>query len=146
MLGKTVVNKGVSGSYSSYGADTVNSVFSSHHPGYLLILYGVNDLIMDHSIDSVVNNLRAMIVAAKNNHTIPVIATLTPVFASHAFVKNKVITLNERIRLLANELEIHVADLENAFAWNTIYIGADGLHPNSAGHNLIATVFYEILQ
>ena len=146
MLGKTVVNKGVIGNYSSYGADTVKSVLSSYRPGCLLILYGANDLIMEYSIDSVINNLHAMIVAAKNNHTIPVIATLTPVFASHLFIKNNLIALNERIRQLADEQEVHVADLENAFDWSTIYISADGLHPNSAGQNLIAVVFYEVLE
>ena len=146
MLGKTVFNKGVIGSYSSYGADTVNSVLNSYKPGYLLILYGVNDLIMGYSTDSVLNNLSAMIGAAKNNQTIPVIATLTPVFGEHAYFEGSVVALNHGIRQLASEQDIHVADLENSFGWNPSYISADGLHPNSQGQDLIAVVFYDELK
>lgn len=146
MLGKTVYNSGISGSRSSYGAGAVSSVLNSYKPGYLLILYGVNDLIHDYSIDSIVTNLSTMIQTAKNSQTIPVIATLTPVFDSHSFIEDGVVELNARIRQLAAEENIYVADLEQAFNWNQAYIDSDGLHPNSQGHDLIAVTFYYILE
>lgn len=146
LLGKTVVNYGVSGSLSSYGADNVYSVLGSYQPGYLLILYGVNDLIHGYSTESVISNLRAMIAAAKASQTIPVIATLTPVFDSHGFIDGAIIELNAGIRQLGIEENIYVVDLEYAFNWNSVYMGSDGLHPNSEGHDLIAVTFYDVLQ
>lgn len=146
MLGKTVVNDGVSGSLSSYGADNVYSVLGSYQPGYVLILYGVNDLLHGYSIDSVLDNLRTMIAAAKANQTIPVVATLTPVFDSHEFIEGDVVELNTVIRQLGIEENVYVADLEYAFNWDPAYIDSDGLHPNSDGHDLIALTFYDILK
>ena len=146
MLGKPVYNDGVDGTFSSYGASQVTSVLNTYKPGYLLILSGVNDLIHSYSVDSIVDNLRFIIQTAKNNKTIPVIATLTPVFDSHSFIEGNIIELNTRIRKLAAEENIHVADLENTFKWDPAYLNSDGLHPNSQGHELIAWTFYYILE
>ena len=145
LMGKTVVNRGVSGSRSSYGVSTVDSVLSSYQPGYLLILYGANDLIMGYSVESVLSNLEYIIAVAKNNQTIPVIATLTPVFDSHSFILGEIIELNAGIRQLGIDQNVHIADLESALNWNSAYINSDGLHPNAEGHQLIAVTFYDIL-
>lgn len=146
MLGKTVVNHGVQGSTSFYGAEHVYSVLRVYKPGYLLILYGVNDLVQGYDIDSVIANLRTMIMAAKASQIIPVVATLTPVFDWYGDIESEVATLNAAIRLMGAEENVCVADLDRAFNWNPDYMCEDGLHPNSAGHELIAMTFYEILE
>ncbi|MBI3987791.1 MAG: SGNH/GDSL hydrolase family protein [Lentisphaerae bacterium] len=146
MLEKTVVNQGQTGEMSDSGAARVNGVLQRYQPGYLLILYGANDVIHMRSVGFTLSNLRSMIAAANNNKTIPVIATLTPVFGSHAAFQSGVVRLNEQIRILADELDVPLVDLDVAFAWDAQYMQADGLHPNPLGHELMALTFYDVVQ
>ena len=142
--GKTIYNKGVPGALSSYGANIIDSVLAQYNPKYITIFYGTNDDGF-YDVNWTIGNLRYIIRSAKANGTKPVIATLTPVFGEWAWRKSSVIILNQRIRQLASEEGINCADLEAAFGWNAAYIGSDGLHPNSAGHRIIANTFYSAL-
>jgi lysophospholipase L1-like esterase len=143
--GKTVYNKGKAGTYSSYGANVIDSILAQYNPKYITIFYGNNDDGF-YDVNWIIGNLRYMIRSAKANGTKPVIATLTPVFGQWAWRKPSEIILNGRIRQLASEEGISCADLEAAFAWNPDYIILpDGMHPNSAGHQIIANTFYSAL-
>ncbi|PTN36497.1 GDSL-type esterase/lipase family protein [Desulfonatronum sp. SC1] len=145
-LGKTVINEGVSGSRSSLGVARVNDILRRYTPGYLLILYGVNDIGERHN-DDILEDLRFMVHAAKVNQTIPAIATLTPVFGERGWKRDGVIDLNHKIRAMAAEESILLADLEEAFAWDASLISSEnGIHPTSQGYNLIAKTFYEVLE
>lgn len=144
LLGKTVINEGINGSRSYQGANRVAQVLNRHKPGYLLTLYGVND-IGERSNEAILKSLRHIIQSARNNKTIPVIATLTPVFGGRAWKEPSVRDLNERIRAMAGEENIPLADLEKAFDWDHSMF-PDGLHPNARGHELIAQTFYEVLK
>jgi lysophospholipase L1-like esterase len=145
MSGKTIYNKGVSGSESDYGVNTVRQNLSQYSPGYLLILYGINDILCYHSVNSILNNLEFMADQAKANKTVPVLATLTPLFEWHAAFQSKVNTLNDQIRWLADYKNIPLADLAAGFDFDSSYIGPDGLHPNKQGQELIAAIFYDEL-
>ena len=46
---------------------------------------------------------------------------------------------------MAAEEGVACADLEAALNWNSAYILDDGMHPNSAGHQIIANTFYQAL-
>lgn len=141
ITGKTVYNRGVGGTRSSYGVSIVGTVLDRYNPGYLLILYGVNDLIHGASQPATITNLRTMIQAAKANSTVPIVATLTPTYGSHAWVADDVIALNGQIRTMAAEEGVDVADLEAAFGSDESLILADGLHPNASGARVIAQTF-----
>jgi lysophospholipase L1-like esterase/fibronectin type 3 domain-containing protein len=146
MWGKTVINDGVLGAKSSVGADYVDSVLAYYKPKYLIIYYGNNDLGF-FSTDSIIANLAYMIEQAKANGTIPVIATLGPFMGNWAWRQPYATDLNKRIRALASSEGIAYADLEAAFGSNPAYmILPDGMHPNAAGHSLIANTFYNILK
>lgn len=145
MLGKTVINNGHGGDTSSDGRSDVNSVLTSYKPGYLLILYGANDIIYGYDTDHIIANLRAIIQAAKENKTIPVVATLTPAFGSHSYMADAITELNSQIRQMAAEEGVVVADLYSAFGGNSDYMLSDGLHPNDEGAELIAATFYHVL-
>lgn len=145
MLGKTVINKGHGGDLSSDGRTDVNSILATYKPGYLLILYGANDIIYGYGADHIIANLRAIIQAAKTNKTIPVIATLTPAFGSHAYMAGGINDLNAGIREMAAEEGVSVADMDSAFGGNSNYMLSDGLHPNDKGAELIATTFSNVL-
>jgi lysophospholipase L1-like esterase len=146
MLGNRVINKGVSGSQSSEGYARVNGVLGQYKPGYLLILYGANDVI--HSIPpaQIIESLRGIVQAAKANSTIPVLATCTPQVLEHQAYNGGVVSLNVRIRSLASEEAVTLVDLETVMTGHEEYFNRDGLHPNNAGHSAIATAFSAVLQ
>ena len=144
MWGKTAVNEGVDGTRSSYGTAIINPILAEHNPRYLTLYYGSNDVGF-YDNDQIVSNLRYVIYRAKENGTIPVVATLGPFFGQWAWRKPSVIELNKKIRQMAAEEGIACADLEAALNWNSAYMLADGMHPNSTGHQIIANTFYEAL-
>ena len=146
MWGKTIINEGVSGTRSSYGAAFVDEVLTKYNPKYLTIYYGNNDIGF-YSTDSIIVNLRYMIQRAKGNGTLPVIATLGPFIGNWAWRQPYATDLNQRIRELAASERIFYADLEAAFNSNPDYMQLpDGMHPNAAGHSMIANTFYDILK
>ncbi len=145
MLGKTVVNRGVGGARAGEGAAAVGGVLSRYRPGYLLILYGANDVIHGGDPVAVKEQLRSIIRAANNNRTIPVIATLTPMYSGHSIYDGGARELNAHIRALASEEGAALADLEGEFSGRPDYMQADGLHPNSTGLRAIALVFNDVL-
>lgn len=145
MLGKTVANEGVGGNRSAEGFARVDRVLRSYKPGYLLILFGSNDLIHRWSQTYTIANLRAIIQAAKNNKTIPVIATVPPACKGYQFIAGDVVSLNILIREMADEEDVHVVDLEKELNGKP-ELFSDGLHPNAEGHAIIAAAFNDVLR
>lgn len=145
MMMRTVINYGMPGAESYVGAELVQDVLNEYKPGFLLILFGVNDLIMDYSEDEAIQNLQYICQAAINNKTIPVIATLTPVAGEHHIWASGVDRLNVLIRQLAVNMNVALVDLDAAFKWDPLYLQADGLHPNVQGYNLMAITFYDVV-
>jgi len=145
MLGKPVANLGVGGSTSDSGASRINPALAKYKPGFVLILYGANDVTSGHSFGSVIGNLQYMVQAAKANQSIPVLATLTPMYGEHSTWAGSVKALNEQIRALASSEGVALADLESAFGDSPQLIGEDGLHPTAEGQRLIAQTFFDVL-
>jgi lysophospholipase L1-like esterase len=141
MLGATVINGGTPGAWSDSGAGAVHSALSRYKPGFLLILYGANDTIHEANQDGTINNLRAMIQAAKANQTIPIIGTLTPMIRVHEGWAGRARELSKKIRAMASSEGCRVADLEKAFGHNDSLLQDDGLHPTDAGSQVIAKTF-----
>ena len=146
MLSKTVMNAGYPGASSSEVLDVCYNILDDNKPGYMLILIGVNDLIMGYGEDGAAINIRIMIQACQDNKTIPVIATLTPVFYSHESWSSGVDRLNVMIRQLCSDLNVAMVDLNAAFDENPVYMQADGLHPNESGNSLMAATFYDVVK
>ena len=144
MWGKTAVNRGVYGAKSSYGMSIIGPILKEYNPRYLTLYYGTNEVGYD-SIDKIVSNLRFIIIKAKENGTIPVVATLGPFLGESAWRQPQAIELNKKIRQMAVQEGIACADLEVALNGNSAYMISDGMHPNSAGHQVIADAFYKAL-
>jgi lysophospholipase L1-like esterase len=139
--GKRAVNEGVDGTRSSYGTSLIRPILAEYNPRYLTLYYGSNDVGF-YDNDGIISNLRYIIYRAKENGTIPVVATLGPYFGQWAWRKPSVIELNKKIRQMAAEEGIACADLEAALNWNSAYMLDDGMHPNSTGHQIIANAFF----
>ena len=146
LLGKTVRNCGSSGEKSDDGASRTGSVLAKYKPGYLLVLYGVNDIIHGRSAESAAANVRSIVMTAKNNHTVPVVATYPIPTDGHAAFAGGVTTLNNLLRDMVGAEDVAVVDLEPEFAGTVDLLGPDGLHPNDMGTQVMAMSFYDVLQ
>ncbi len=144
MSGKTVINQGVNGALSSDGVNRITDVLQHYKPGYVFILYGVNDVIHISSDNWTIENLRFMIQAARYNLTIPIVGTISPRYRWDGTSRHT--SLNERIRQLCKEEKVRLADVEAEFGDAQDLMLPDGLHPNDSGNLIIATVFYEALR
>jgi lysophospholipase L1-like esterase len=155
-VGKTVANQGVGGEHAYEGRLRVDRVLAAYKPGFLLILYGANDLLHYHSPAGIVEELRSIVRSAKAAKTIPVLATLTPMVRSHYYFDGGVKDLNTRIRSMASDEGVRLVDLEQVFGDRDAdedpyvldsddYLQWDGLHPNEEGSRQIALAFLDAL-
>ncbi len=142
MCGKTVRNLGIGGARAAAGASRISSQLACK-PGYVCIMYGANDAIMagGSSANSVKESIRSIIVACKNNKSIPIVATTPPMIWGHRIFDGGARAINEAIRNVAKEEGARLVDVYGAFGTGEAYLVADGLHPNAAGAKLIAQKF-----
>jgi lysophospholipase L1-like esterase len=143
--GKTVINRGRGGAKSDEGVGKASAALAADNPGYLTIQYGANDVGVGRSRESIVENLRAMVLAAKANQTVPVVATITPMYHSHELFAAEAHEVNRMIRMMASEEGAELADMEDAFGSDPSLFEDDGLHPNQTGIELMASVFASIV-
>jgi acyl-CoA thioesterase I len=141
LSGKSVINEGICGSFTSDGAARIGSWLNRHKPGYVCILYGINDVDFGRSDDDIIANLRFMVQSAKNNQSAVLLATLMPTYDSHAFSRDDVARVNDKIRSLAKSEGARLVDLEREFGSDRSLIQEDGLHPSDSGTQLIALSF-----
>jgi lysophospholipase L1-like esterase len=152
LLGTTVVNEGESGEHAYEGIQRVNGVLAQYRPGFLLILYGANDILHFRPADEIAENLRGMILAARAAQTIPIIATMTPMARTRGIFNGPVMDANHFIRAMAAEEGVLVVDLEIVFDGfdndadpfvmeEDDLLQFDGLHPNETGNWEIALAF-----
>lgn len=143
LTGKTVGNEGECGETSYGGLDKIDGVLLRWRPGVVLIDYSPNDL--PYGVDATIANLRGMIAAARANKTVPVLGTLVPAVGEHDGWEPFIQQVNARILALCDEERLSCADHHKAFVNDPGFqtspyalLDADGLHPNSAGYNLMA--------
>jgi lysophospholipase L1-like esterase len=142
-LGKEVVNEahGQGGPRAVDSISHVDSVLKEYQPGYLLIFYGANDVIMGEDPAQIVEALREMVRLAKANKTVPVVATLTPMTDGHSIFDGAAKALSGEIVGMAADEGAKVAHLDKAFGDGSGLLEEDGLHPNPEGRQLIAETF-----
>ncbi len=144
--GKTIINESFGGALSSDGLAQIGELLARVKPGYIFILYGINDIIHIGNDDWTIDNLRQMIQIAKQNKTYPIVGTIPPRFGGDGSLNSLHQELNRRIRILCREERARVADVEREFGDDITLMQEDGFHPNESGNLVIATVFYEALR
>jgi lysophospholipase L1-like esterase len=142
LSGITTLNKYVYGG-SGEGVIYINSYLDQYRPQTLTIYYGNNDA-GNYTTEEVIANLRYMVDRCLSYGTTPVIATLGPQFGARAWRQPLIIDINQGIRQLAAEKGIPLADIDIALNWDQRY-WADDIHPNSAGHAIIANTFFRAI-
>ena len=138
MSGKTVINFGAGGMKSGYGADTIDGVLASSHPGFVIILFGANDAIHGVPVDYTINNIRYMIRAALANKTIPVVCTVMPIVGMYYMYNGGVEAINAVLPGMAEQEGAAVVDLYSLFQGHPEFYFYNGLHPNELGAQAIA--------
>lgn len=141
LSGKTVINEGRCGERSAGGASRIAGVLAARKPGYVLINYGANDAIFNHTTETLAFHIRVMIQAAKANQSVVLVGTVLPMYDSHAFAAGKIPDYNAAIRQVAKEEGAKVVDLNREFGNERSFLQADGLHPSDSGNQLIALAF-----
>jgi lysophospholipase L1-like esterase len=141
MIGKSVVNTGIGGSKATDNAGRAQAVIDSYHPAFMLILYGVNDVITGESQDGILAALGQMVSICKQNNVVPVLATYPDLIGDHAVFSPGTLSLNAGIRSLAGAEGIRCVDLETEFNADPTLYEDDGLHPNDAGTQIMAMAF-----
>lgn len=144
MIGKTVYNQGSQGSGAINNVGRTQSVIDKRHPGFMLILYGINDVIQGRSIASIRSALAQMVSICKQNNVVPVLATYPQLIDSHALFAGGGLALNIEIRALADAEGVKCVDLEKEFNADPALYEDDGLHPNDAGTQIMALAFADI--
>jgi lysophospholipase L1-like esterase len=124
----------------------------------LLLMEGTNDIFYGDpaGVDIAINGnppgssgLSLMVSTARNRGLRVFLATVPPMVpgGARACGNRLVVPLNDRIRSLAASQGVTLVDvyagMGSAFSQ---YIGPDGLHPNVAGYDNIATTFFNVLK
>jgi lysophospholipase L1-like esterase len=144
IIGKSVLNTGVSATRAIESVDRTQEAIDKYQPAFMLILYGVNDIIHSSEVDSIVDALRQMVGICEANQVVAVLATYPEPIDGRALFAPRTLLLNEGIRSLAKELGVKCVDLEQEFEANPEFYESDGLHPNNEGTQLMALAFADL--
>ncbi len=155
LIDKTVFNTGVHGTIAQQNVERTQEAIDRFHPAFMLILYGVGDVIHGFSAASTVDALGEMVSICRENNVVPVLATYPIPFDSHGAFAAGTSGLNRGIRALAAELEVPCVDLEVEFGGTAdpaagisvtdrTLMEEDGLHPNDAGTQIVALSFADL--
>ena len=147
-----VDNRGLAGETTSGGLSRINRVLDSGGD-VLLLMEGTNDVNDRVSNETIVFNLGEMADRAEARGLEVVHATLIPRNGSNYDGNNRVTAaLNGLIRELAYANDRELADPFEVILYQTpdpfltLYVGgADKLHPNAAGYDVLARVFADVL-
>jgi len=156
---------------SGIGGDTTAGLLSrfyhdvvGHHPDYVLIMGGTNDLWWDLDVKLIQANIFTMTCQAEYHNCVPLVGLPIPMVVERARDQDfmapqggykscmeKLAVLVRNLSLLTQQNDIACLDFYHLFcddsgAVQEKYFLEDGLHPNKAGHRLIAEKTVELLQ
>jgi acyl-CoA thioesterase-1 len=159
-----IINSGIAG-------DTTGGLLSRFYPSvvqqqpdFVLILGGTNDLWWDLDLKLIRANVFAMACQAEHHAIVPLVGLPPPIHIERALHQNfaapqcgyeeclaKLAELAKAIAVSAEQNEIACLDFYHPFFDETgivqdRYFLEDGLHPNEAGHLLMAEKAVELLQ
>lgn len=134
-----VNNRGQGGQLTAGGLNTLNHALGADQPGFVTILEGTNDITAGLPADSIAETLRQMVQTARAGGAVPVLGTLPGQFGERAGFMDRVLEVNDRIRQVASQERVVLADVFAAVPDAGFF--SDGLHPNNQGAAAIADAF-----
>jgi lysophospholipase L1-like esterase len=150
----TVLSEGIDATRSNRGAERIDESLRRARPAYTLIHYGTNDWNVGackfnppcFTIDS----LRDIVLSARGSQSLPVLSTIIPANPESFQQPDRnewVAAMDERIRALAREMNVPLADPQALFLKDASpeRLFADHVHPSDAGYELMAQAFFTAL-
>ena len=147
----TVVQEGIDATRSNAGANRIDTSLNRARPAYTLILYGTNDFnVLACKTDPpcfTIDSLRDIVLSARGSRSLPILSTIIPANPNGALQPDRnqwVAAMNVRIRALAREMQVPLADPEPLFTKDPDFerLYTDHVHPNNSGYDHIAEAFY----
>ncbi len=139
-----VINAGISGNSTQNGLDRLDRDVLSHKPHLITISFGLND-VARHPIDLFRKNLLELVRRCREAGSQVVLCTPNMVINTGARPIGKVSEYCDVIRAVAKEQQTPICDQfvageqqqkRDAWAWRLTL--SDEIHPNMAGHKLMA--------
>lgn len=138
LSGRRVINAGVPGEVSADGLKRLPALLDEHQPALLILCHGGNDILRKKDLNSMAENIRAMIrLAAERN--IPVVMLGVPqpsIFLSSA----------EIYREIADSTGVFFIEDIIADVLSDKSLKSDTVHPNGDGYRKIAEHVYATLR
>lgn len=145
-----VINKGVNG-------DTTTGILSRSSrdildltPSHVIIMAGTNDILLNYSINNIIDNMKFTLKEAKDNKITPILALQPPIIPDLAKIywdeyinyndaNKRLDTYIQSIQAFAYKNKINIVDFYSAFRKykNITNLYTDGIHPNIKGHKLM---------
>ena len=160
----TVINSGIGGDTSGGLLGRFYQDVVRHQPEMVVILGGTNDLWWDLEINLILANIFAMACQAQYRDIVPIVGLPLPLcmeniqhqkmmapIAGWDKCLNKLSELVDALAAAAKESDIACLDFYHSFLGingrvETKFFLEDGLHPNKAGHLLMAEKMVELLR
>ncbi len=156
-------NAGIGGDQASWAVDRIDRDVLSLKPDVVTICFGVNDVgykpFTQEAYDAYIGSLKAMIVKLKQAGVQVVLLTSTvvdddTVASFKPFLNEALSQFRDGLMALAREERVPIYDLYALMMdiqtrakaddkWFTMFL--DGVHPNNAGHSLIALALLKAL-
>jgi len=142
--GWTVVNAGVSGDTSAGALQRLPGLIEEHNPQLVLVTLGGNDMLRRLPQGQTTANLGRMLALAKAHGAKAVLlATPKPSLAGAAFNN---LSAAEFYREVAKDSQVPLIEDAMAEVLSKTELKGDQLHPNAAGHALLAEKIFEGLK
>ena len=159
-----VVNSGIGGDTTAGMLSRFYPAVVQHHPDFVLIMGGTNDLWWDLDLKLIRANIFTMTCQAEHYNIIPLVGLPLPMVVEKARRQEfaapqggydrcveKLAALVRALTRSAKQNDIACLDFHHPFCGKTgnaigKYFLEDGLHPNAAGHRLMAESTVELLK
>jgi acyl-CoA hydrolase len=142
--GWVVINAGISGDTSAGGLQRLPALLDEHSPVLVLVTLGGNDMLRRLPQGETVANLGQMLMLVKARGAKAVLlATPKPSIAGAVFNN---LSAADFYRQVAKEHQVPLIEDALADVLSKTELKADQLHPNAAGHALLATEIFEALK
>lgn len=144
----TVLNEGSAGERADQSFGRFRAALSTHRPGAVLLMHGVNDLNGGpERVQSTADAVEELTKESVRSGIVTYLATLPPLGPGRrAGCPECVEPYNVRIRHLAATKGAVLVDVHAAWRGGTGLMGPDGIHPTVEGYEVIARAFLDAIQ
>ena len=152
------VGRGISGQTTSQMLVRFRRDVIDHHPKYVAILAGTNDIALNNgyiSLENILGNIISMCEIAKANKIKPVICSVIPAKAYRwrpevTDAAQQIMKLNDMLKEYAKANKIMYVDYHSAMAdaegGLPIELAKDGVHPTPEGYKIMEEILVKALK